>query len=239
MKSALKDNPFFKGIKTVVKPKTTNFGIGVSILEKDFTVSAFKTALLHAFSYDTAVLVEEFIEGVEYRFLVIGDKTIGVINRVPANVIGDGKHSIQELIKLKNKMPNRAEWCRGPLEYLLMGKTEKQILKGQGLSFQSIAKKGQQIFLRHNSNLSTGGDSIDCTNTVHPQYKKIAEKATKAVDALICGVDVMIQDPLTPPTSQNHGIIEINDNPGLVMHNFPYKGESRNTGKYVLDLLGF
>jgi glutamate--cysteine ligase len=239
IKIALKDYKLFKKQKTVVKPKTTNFGIGVTILEENFSVDAFKKALTHAFSYDNAVLVEEYIEGTEYRFLVIKDKTIGVINRVPANVTGDGKHSVEELVATKNKSPMRGEWCRAPLEYILIGETEKDVLKEQNLSSQSIPKKGQQVFLRHNSNLSSGGDSMDCTDSVHKDYKKIAERATKSVDALICGVDIIIQNSSKPPTSKNHGIIEINDNPGLTMHNFPFKGKNRNTRKYILDLLGF
>ncbi len=240
LNKALMDYPLFLKKKCVVKPKTTDMGVGVVVLQKNTGKSAFKKALTNAFSYDKDVIVEEFMEGMEYRFLVINNKLIGVIRRIPANVTGDGKNSIETLIKIKNKSPLRAEWCRGPLEYIVLGKLEKEVLQNQGLSFRSLLPKGKTVFLRHNSNLATGGDSVDYTDEVHFSYKKIAIRAAQAFNAKICGVDIIIKNiKQASHQNGNYRIIEVNDNPGITMHNFPYHGKNRNVGKHVLELLGF
>ncbi len=75
----------------VVKPKSTNFGKGVVILKRPFSREEFESAVGAAFKYDTSVLLEEFIPGREFRFLVIGEEVAAVLHRVPANVVGDGK----------------------------------------------------------------------------------------------------------------------------------------------------
>ncbi len=110
-------------------------------------------------------------------------------------------------------------------------------LKNQGLSFKSIPKNGEKIYLRENSNISTGGDSIDFTDKIHPSYKEVALKSAKAVKALICGVDMVIDNIEEEAKEKNHGIIELNFNPAIHIHCFPYKGENRKAGEKILDLL--
>ncbi|MBU5583709.1 bifunctional glutamate--cysteine ligase/glutathione synthetase, partial [Enterococcus sp. S181_ASV_20] len=86
-----------------------------------------------------------------------------VLLRIPANVIGDGERSIEELVAEKNDNPLRGTNHRSPLEKIQLGDLEQLMLKEQGLRIDSIPEKGQQVFLRENSNVSTGGDSIDVT----------------------------------------------------------------------------
>ena len=93
----------------VVKPKSTNFGIGISIFKDGAKEEDIKEAFEIAFASDNTVLVEEFIKGKEYRFLVIGDKVPGILHRVPANVIGNGKSTIKELVEEKNKSSLRGK----------------------------------------------------------------------------------------------------------------------------------
>lgn len=236
---AIKDYTLWSKKKCVIKPKTTNYGIGITILEKKSNYENFIKALKVAFQYDNAVLIEQFIEGIECRFLVIDKKCIAVLQRIPANIIGDGEHSIESLVKIKNQNPWRGKGHKTPLEYIEIGETEKQILAEQGLSPKSVPLKKQKIFLRKNSNISTGGDSIDYTEKVHRGFKKIAENAAKSVKAKICGVDIILKDFREKPEDENYAILELNYNPVLYFHNFPYKGKNRETGKYILDLLGF
>lgn len=220
---AISDYPRFSKNKVVVKPNSTNFGIGVAVVnqgDKEFFLQKIKDA----FTFDKEVIVEEFIDGPEYRFLVIGDKVEGIVHRVPANVIGDGVNNIKKLIELKNDQKN--------IYYIKFGATEKNELKKQSLTLNSIPKKGEQIFLRTNSNVSTGGDALDFTDDIPKKYKKIAVEAAKAANAKICGVDMIIN-------KKNYGIIEINFNPALEMHAFPFKGKKRDLANPVLDLLGF
>ncbi len=39
--------------------------------------------------------------GKEYRFLVIGEEVVGILHREPANVIGNGESTIEELVSEK------------------------------------------------------------------------------------------------------------------------------------------
>lgn len=223
----------------VVKPKSTNFGKGVVILKQPFSVEDFKTAVEQAFTYDHTVMVEEFVSGKEYRFLVIGDEVAAILHRVPANVTGDGMHTIEELVREKNKDPLRGKGYVTPLEKIQLGEIEKEYLGFSGKSFAYVPLNGETVFLRENSNISTGGDSIDFTDDILDDYKSIAVNAAKAVGARICGADIIIRDINEKPNENNYSVIELNFNPALHIHNYPYKGINREVGKKVLDLLGF
>lgn len=228
----------FDGKDIVIKPKTTNFGKGVGILKKNRTQEEYKSAVKQAFVYDSSVMIEEFIEGREYRFLVIGDEAPAVLRRIPANVEGDGRHSIEELVVEKNKDPLRGKGYVTPLEKISLGHIEKEYLAQQGKDFHTVPRQGETVYLRENSNISTGGDSIDHTDDVLDSYKKIAVRAAKAVGARICGADIIIRDVKAEPNAGNYSVIELNFNPALHIHDHPYRGENRKVEKKVLDLLG-
>lgn len=239
LQEAADNHTVFSDGDIVVKPKSTNFGKGVVILKKPFSREEFLNAVEAAFEYDTSVMIEEFIPGREFRFLVIGGEVAAVLHRVPANVEGDGVHTIEELVQEKNKDPLRGKGYVTPLEKINLGETEKEYLRIQERNIGSIPEKGETVFLRENSNISTGGDSIDFTDEMPGEYKKIAVDAARAVGARICGADIIIDDIHAIPERNNYGIIELNFNPALHIHDFPYKGIRRNVGGKVLDLLGF
>ncbi len=189
------------------------------------------------------ILVEEMFEGgTEYRIVATREKVLAITNRVPANVIGDGVNSIKELIKAKNSDPRRAKDDSysdhsKPLVKIKIDGMVSRMLKERGLTLDSIPKKGQRIFLRKNSNLSTGGDSIDCTDKVHPSVKKIAVEAIKSIPGLVYGgVDFLSRDITKEQTKQNYIIIEVNVSPGIFMHHFPYEGKPRDVAKEIIDI---
>ncbi len=221
----------------VVKPKSTNFGIGISIFTTPPTLNNLITATEIAFKYDNTILIEEFAPGREYRFVVIGNQVVAILNRVPANVIGDGVSSIRKLIELKNQDPLRGRGYTTPLEKIDLDEQSALFLKQHSLTFDSIPSKDEIVYLRENSNISTGGDSIDYTDDIAEYFKEIAVSAAKAAGANICGVDMMIEDI----TAKNpyYSIIELNFNPAIHIHHYPYKGKGRNVAGFVLDLLGY
>ena len=221
----------------VVKPKSTNFGLGISIFKEESKVEDIEEAFKLAFEHDNTVLVEEFIKGKEYRFLVIGDKVPGILHRVPANVIGDGKSSIKELVEEKNKSSLRGKGYKTPLEKINLDDNVKLFLKQLGKDFDYVPGIDEIVYLRENSNISTGGDSIDYTDLIPQRFKDIAIKAAKAVGANICGVDMMLED--YSDENSNYSIIELNFNPAIHIHSYPYKGKEREIAKEVLDILGF
>ncbi|MFZ5988523.1 MAG: bifunctional glutamate--cysteine ligase GshA/glutathione synthetase GshB [Bacillota bacterium] len=239
VQEAAKEFSGFLGKDIVIKPKSTNFGEGVVILKNVQSYEHCENAVIQALKYDRSVLIEEFIPGREFRFLVIGEEVAAILHRVPANVKGDGIRSIEELVNEKNRDPLRGKGYVTPLEKINLGDVEKEYLSLQGKDIRYVPQKGEVVFLRENSNISTGGDSIDYTDEILEDYKTIAVNSAKAVGAKICGADIIIQDIYAKPDNKNHSIIELNFNPALHIHDFPYQGTNRHVGKKVLDLLGF
>ncbi len=219
----------------VIKPKSTNFGIGINIFPEGANLEDIIHAFEIAFKNDNTVLIEEFIKGKEYRFLVINDEVVGILHRVPANVIGDGEKSIKELVEVKNQDPLRGKGYVTPLEKIRLEENAELFLKQQGKNFDYTPKKDEIIYLRENSNISTGGDSIDYTDDIPQKFKDIAVNAARAAGAKICGVDMMLEDYRDENT--NYAIIELNFNPAIHIHSYPYKGEERKIATHVLKLL--
>jgi glutamate--cysteine ligase len=227
----------YSNLPIVIKPKSTNFGIGISIFKDGANEESIKKAFEIAFKNDNTVLLEEFIQGKEYRFLVIDDKVVGILHRVPANVRGDGMKSITQLVEEKNQDPLRGYHYVTPLEKINLDENAELFLKQQNKDFSYVPSFNEVVYLRENSNISTGGDSIDYTDDIPEKFKKIAVAAAKAVDARICGVDMMLED--YSDENSNYAIIELNFNPAIHIHCYPYKGVERQIGVEVLKVLGF
>jgi glutamate--cysteine ligase len=222
----------------VVKPKTTNYGIGISIFKEGASFEDYQAAIRIAFAEDQSILVEEFLPGTEYRFFVIDGQVEAILLRVPANVIGDGQRTIRELVAEKNTDPLRGLHHRTPLEKIQLGELEQLMLKEQGYQVDAIPEKGQVVYLRENSNISTGGDSIDVTDQFSNEYKQIAAEAVEALQARVSGIDLIIPDKEQGAQTPNaYGIIEANFNPAMHMHIYPYQGQSRRLTMSVLKLL--
>lgn len=236
---ARSDFDLFESKPIVIKPKSTNFGLGITILKENKNEEIFKRAVDIAFEHDGSILIEEFIPGKEFRFFVIHDQVCGILHRVPANVKGDGQKSIRELVEIKNQDPLRGKGYRTPLEKIRLEEAEAMFLSEQNLNFESIPQKDQVVYLRENSNISTGGDSIDYTDDIHPSYKEIAIKSAKALGVQITGLDMMIQDVTIPASNDNYAIIEMNFNPAIHIHCYPYIGKNRQLNEKILDALGF
>ena len=222
----------------VIKPNMTNFGKAVEIFPHGTGPGRYKRAVAEAFRHGDTVLAEDFFPGREFRFLVIGDFVRAVLHRIPANVEGDGVSTIGILVDSKNRDPRRGKGYISPLEKLRLGSVETEFLASSDLSVDSVPAAGEVVYLRENSNISTGGDSLDFTDNIHPGYKDLAFAAASAVGAKISGVDMIIDDIATEPDGDNYGIIELNFNPALHIHDFPYRGENRRVETHVLNLLG-
>jgi len=227
----------YQGKAIVIKPKSTNFGIGITIFNRKFSKEDYQQAFEMAFRHDQTVLLEEFMTGREYRFLIMGEEVVGVLHRVPANVVGDGIHTIEQLVHEKNKDPLRGRGYKTPLEKIQLGEAEEMFLKNHGHHWGEIPSEGQVVHLRENSNISTGGDSIDFTDDIPESYKKLAIESARAAKATFCGVDMMIDDLTVEASDTNYSIIEINFNPAIHIHCYPYKGKNRKADEKILDLL--
>jgi len=144
--SALSAFPYFQNRAIVVKPKSTNFGLGITILKENSDESLYQKAIDMAFQHDSTVLVESFVSGKEYRIFLINQEVVGILHRVPANVTGDGTSTIRELVQKKNTDALRGKGYRKPLEKIALGAEETMFLEMQGLSFDSVPADQETIY---------------------------------------------------------------------------------------------
>jgi glutamate--cysteine ligase len=228
-----------QGRAVVIKPNQTNFGTGITILKENMDEATFQRAIDIAFQHDSTILIEEFVAGKEYRFFVLKDEVVGILHRVPANVTGDGMRSIRELVEIKNQDPLRGKGYRTPLEKIQLGEAEAIFLQAQSKTFDSIPVSGETVYLRENSNISTGGDSIDFTDDIPDSYKQIAIQAAQALNVSITGLDMMIPDYTKEASKNNYAIIELNFNPAIHIHCHPFKGKNRKLNEKLMDVLGY
>ena len=196
------------GFPVIVKPNGLSQGSGV---EKIYTRRDFFRAVKAICKKDKVFLVQREAKGRDYRIVVLDNEIISAYERIPLNVIGDGKRTIAQLLKKKQRefiAANRDTRIK------LGDPRIRNKLKAQKLSLRSVLKKDQQIFLLDNANLSTGGDAVDVTKNLHPDFKKLAVKLTKDMGLRLCGVDIMVDGSIIEP-SKKYWILEVNAAPGL------------------------
>ncbi len=223
------------GTPVVIKPQSGNQGKGVSTCLRDS--NDIKMAFEYAKQFDDNIIVEEFIDGKDYRVLVVNNKVVAVAQRLPAHVIGNGKNTIGELISLINSEPSRGEYHEKPLTKIKIDDITIDMLKKQGYTIDSIPKENVKVLLKPGSNLSTGGIAIDCTDKIHPANIDLAIRATSTIGLDIAGIDITCKDISIPITKDTGGIIEVNAAPGLRMHLYPSKGRARDVGSAIVDML--
>ncbi|HEX8514747.1 MAG TPA: cyanophycin synthetase [Bacteroidia bacterium] len=219
----------------VIKPIDGNHGRGITtnIRNIEQAISAMKLA--KTISED--VIVERFIEGYDYRFLVINYKLIAVAKRTPAMVMGDGVSSINKLIEQTNSDPNRGEGHEKVMTKIIVDEVTQNILTEKNLTLESVLPMGQILLLKDTANISTGGTSRDVTDLVHPENVFMAERIARIMNLDICGIDVVAKDIDVPITNENGGIVEVNACPGFRMHLNPAKGLARNVAEPVMSML--
>lgn len=219
----------------VVKPATWEHGNGVSVNIQ--TTENLIKAIKNALNFHHQVLIQEFFPWKDHRLFVVGHKLVAAMQRIPAFVTGNGKDNIKTLIEKENKNPLRWEWHTSKLTKISIDKELRHIIKEQWLTLQSIIQKNKRLFLRKNANLSTWGISIDVTEKIHPEIKKMAEKASKVLNLQVCGIDYLSLDISKPLAQQKWGIIEVNHTPWLRWHHFPAVWKPRNVAKAILELV--
>jgi len=222
------------GLPVVVKPQDGNQGKGVTVNITDR--EAFNAAYETADRYGK-VMVEKFLPGHDFRLLVVGNKLVAAARREPPLVVGDGKHTVRQLVNQVNADPRRGEGHATSLTKIRFDDIAIGRLHEQGLQPDDVPEKGRRVILRNNANLSTGGTATDVTDDVHPEVAARVVAAARMVGLDICGVDVVCESVLRPLEEQNGGIVEVNAAPGLRMHLNPSYGKGRDVGQAVIDLM--
>lgn len=196
------------GFPIIVKPNSGSQGIDVSLV---YNKREFYVAMRAVFKRDRVALLQRPVHGRDYRLVVLDKKVISAYERIPLNVVGDGRFTIGRLLKEKKKL------------FAATGRDTRiktddpriaRKLKRLGLTFRSVPEKGAIIFLLDNANLSAGGDAIDVTENVHPAFRKLAVKLTRDMGLRLCGVDLMVDGGISEKP-ERYWILEINAAPGL------------------------
>ena len=223
------------GYPVVVKPFNANHGRGISIhlTSSEQVAEAFDIAQEHSRS----VIVESFITGEDHRMLVINGELVAVALRVPGHVVGDGVHTIEQLVDEVNRDPRRGIGHEKVLTRLLFDQQAEALLSNKGYTRQTIPADGEPVFLRLTGNLSTGGTATDVTDQVHPDNIEMAVRAVKAIGLDVGGVDFLTTDVTESYKEVGGAICEVNAAPGFRMHMAPSEGRARDVGGPVMDML--
>jgi cyanophycin synthetase len=219
------------GLPVVVKPQDGNQGKGVTvnIVDREHLEIAYRAA-----DEIGTVMVEKFLPGHDFRLLVVGDRLVAAARRDPPHVIGDGVHTVQQLVGLVNADPRRGDGHATALTKIRFDEIAVARLAIQGLAPESVPDKGQRVVLRNNANLSTGGTATDVTDEVHAEVAARAVAAARMVGLHVCGVDVVCETVGRPLEKQSGGVVEVNAAPGLRMHLTPSYGKGRNVGEAIV-----
>ncbi len=216
----------------VVKPRDGNQGKGVAcnISTREEVLTAYAAAR----EISSDVIVERYLPGHDYRFLVVGNKLVAAARRTPPQVIGDGVHTIAELVEQINRDPLRGDGHATSLTKIRLDDIALATLAKRGYTTDTVPAKGTRVVLRNNANLSTGGTATDVTDDVHPEMAARTVEAARMVGLDICGVDVVCENVITPLEAQGGGIVEVNAAPGLRMHIQPSFGTGRDVGEAIM-----
>ena len=223
------------GLPVVVKPQDGNQGKGISVnlTSEEQVRKAYRVAI----EFRDDIMVEKYLPGHDWRLLVIGDKLIAAARRDPPLVIGDGKHTVRQLVDIVNSDPRRSDGHATSLTKIRFDEIALARLAEQGYQADSVPQRGARVILRNNANLSTGGTATDVTDDVHPDLAAAAVAAAQTVGLDIAGIDVVCDTILKPLEDQGGGIVEVNAAPGLRMHLDPSFGKGRDVGKAIVDMM--
>lgn len=218
----------------VLKPLNLRHGTGVRV----GVASVEEARELYTSQKYPQAIAEETLQGVEYRIICVNYQFVAAAFRKPAHVVGDGQHTIQQLIEEKNQHPWRGPGHVNNLTLIEVDDEVTKLLQTHNLDLTSIPATSQEVLLRQTANLSTGGEAWDVSNEVGLENRQLFEQIARACDLNVAGIDIMCQNLSQPITQQPQaGVIEVNASPGLRMHHYPLKGQPKNVAQTILEFV--
>jgi len=207
-----------------VKPLNMAGGKGIQLdVNKDNFKSAWEKCIEEQINNNVkkpSCIIQPFISGFDVRVSIIEGKYSGALLRLPAHVVGNGRESIEKLIEEKNNARSTIGYFRNKL--ISIDETMINYLAQRNISLAGIPENKEVVFLTEMSNLTFGGESIDITNIISNDIKKLAINAAASIPGLYStGIDIMTND-------YENGIgyiIEMNTSANLTMHHLPLKGD--------------
>ena len=220
------------GYPVVLKPLVGNTGKGVSanLTNRAEVPAAFKRAR----EIRREILVESFVDGQDYRILVVGNRVVAVARRIPPRITGDGWQTILQLIEELNADPLRDNFRRVAIK---LDSELDRLLERDGLQLDTVLPANKSFQLRSTANVSTGGTTEDVTDVLHPENGEMAVRAAEAIGLDVAGVDFLTTDISRSYREVGGGIIEVNSRPGLKSHVWPASGKSRDAGGAIIETM--
>ncbi|WP_440223156.1 cyanophycin synthetase [Dokdonella sp. MW10] len=223
------------GLPVVTKPYNGNHGRGISIrlMTEEEVHAGFASAREHSRS----VIVENFVEGDDHRLLVVNGQLVAATKRTPGHVVGDGTHTVAELVEVVNQDTRRGVGHEKVLTRIELDAQAQMMLDRAGYTAESVPKADEIVYLRSTANLSTGGTATDVTDIIHPDNRDMAERAVRAIGLDVGGVDFLSTNIAESYRKIGGGICEVNAAPGFRMHVAPSEGTPRDAAGPVIDML--
>jgi cyanophycin synthetase len=223
------------GCPVVVKPLDGNHGRGVSthLTDADAVAAAFAVAA----EISPRVVVETHVTGADHRILVVGGEVVAVAERAPAQVTGDGRSTIRELIAAVNADPRRGDGHEQVLTKIKLDEALVAKLAAEGLTLDDRPAAGRTVVLRDTANISTGGTAIDRTDDIHPDNVCIAVRAAMTLGLDVAGIDFLTTDISRSAREIGGAVVEVNAAPGFRMHLQPAEGRPRPVAPAVVRML--
>ena len=223
------------GYPVVTKPYNGNHGRGISIrLTNEAEVVE---GFLKAQAISRSVIVETYLEGDDHRLLVVNGELVAATKRTPGHVVGDGTHTIRELVEIVNRDPRRGVGHEKVLTRIELDAQAEMMMAREGVDADTVPEAGRILYLRSTANLSTGGTATDVTDIIHPDNREMAVRAIKAIGLDVGGVDFLSTNIAESYKTIGGGICEVNAAPGFRMHVAPSEGKSRDVAGPVIDML--
>lgn len=220
-------------LPAVVKPPNGGKGDLVYVGVADF--AEFDRAFSAVAESAGEVLVERFVAGEEHRVLLIYGKVAAAQRRVPAHIIGNGRTAINKLITKKNKKRKRSTnkiYAQSPI---IIDDAVQRKIASQGMNLKSVPAKGKQVWLRSNSNVSSGGEAHDATDELSSAEIAMAENVARAIPGLrVAGLDMLL--PRDGSGSAPH-VLEVNSSPLITGHHYPWAGPSRDVATTLVEAM--
>ena len=223
------------GLPVVVKPRDEDCGVGVSLMLK--TRSQVRLAYARARDCRPDVLVERHLPGAPHRLFVVNDRLVAAVRRDPAQVVGDGRQTVTELVASANRDPRRGNGPNDPWYPIGIDDEVVQTLADQQLALNSIPPQEQTVALRYDPKTCYGGTLLEVTDCVHAETAAAVRDAVRVTGLDVAGVDVMASDIALPLEEQGGGILEVNGGPAIYLHRSPFCEPSRPVAEAVVESL--
>ncbi|MEH6445440.1 MAG: cyanophycin synthetase [Oceanospirillaceae bacterium] len=223
------------GFPLVIKPNVSGFSRGSYFPINNYK-ELYKALFLAKIWWPTTV-IEQYLQGKNYRVVVIDGEIMSAIERFPPTVLGNGVDSIRQLAKTENEI--REEMGLFPTIHPIL-ETDQTIshLAKQGLTFDSVPAKDESVTLFYRIALAPGGTvhTIDKA-TIPEENKELFLKVLKMFNANILGIDIIMEQGIDVPHDQQKCImLEVNSRPYLKMHDVPRQGNREDLSQYYQKL---